>query len=88
MALFVGDLNARQFHWGEKVCNLFGEELVQITDHFTIVNDSEPTFLAADGSSVLDPCIFYGPTFDRINNNLSTNDFSELFSGPDAEIGT
>ena len=39
---------------GEKWCNLLGEELIQIEDDFSILNDGEPTFLAANRSSVID----------------------------------
>ena len=65
LALFFGDLNARHTYWGDKSCKLLGEELVQIADHFSILNDGEPTFLAANGYSVIDLCICYGPLFDR-----------------------
>ena len=58
-ALFFGDLNARHTYWGDISCNLLGEELVQIADHFSVLNDREPTFLAANGYSVIDLCICY-----------------------------
>ena len=80
-ALFFGDLNARHTYWGDKSCNLLGEELVQIADHFSILNDGEPTFLAANGYSVIDLCICYGPLFDRCIHSLSTDEFAELFTG-------
>ena len=51
-ALFFGDLNARHTYWGNKSCTLLGEELVQIADHFSILNDGEPTFLAATVLSI------------------------------------
>ena len=81
MELFFGDLNARHTYWGDKSCNLLGEELVQIADHFSILNDGEPTFLAANGYSVIDLCICYGPLFDRCKHYLSTDEFAELFTG-------
>ena len=80
-ALFVGDLNARHTYWGDTSCNLLGEELVQIADHFSILNDGESTFLAANGYSVIDLCICYGPLFDRCKHSLSTDEFTELFTG-------
>ena len=80
-ALFFGDLNARQTYWGDKSCNLLGEELIQIADHFSLLNDGEPTFLAANGYSVIDLCICYGPLFDRCKHSLSTDEFAELFTG-------
>ena len=80
-ALFFGDLNARHTYWGDKSCNLLGEELVQIADHFSILNDGESTFLAANGYSVIDLCICYGPPFDRCKYSLSTDEFAELFTG-------
>ena len=72
-ALFFGDLNARHTYWGDKSCNLLGEELVQIADHFSILNDGEPTFLAANGYSVIDLCICYGLLFDRCTLCLRMN---------------
>ena len=80
-ALFFGDVNARHTYWGDKSCNLLGEELVQIADHVSILNDGEPTFLAASGYSVIDLCICYGPLFDRCKHSLSTDEFAELFTG-------
>ena len=80
-ALFFGDLNARHTYWGDKSCNLLGEELVQIADHFSILNYGEPTFLATNGYSVLDLCICYGPLFDRCKHSLSTDEFAEMFTG-------
>ena len=53
-SFFFGDFNARHTYWGDKSCNLLGEELVQIADHFSILNYGEPTFLAANGYSVID----------------------------------
>ena len=81
MELFFGDLNARHTYWGNKLCNLLGEELVQKPDHFSILNDVEPTFLAANGSSVIDLCICYESLFDRCKHSLSTDDVAELFTG-------
>ena len=56
--LFFGDLNARHTYWGDNLCTLLGEELVQLTDHFSFLNDGESTFLAANGFSVINLCIF------------------------------
>ena len=80
-ALFFGDLNARHTYWEDKSCNLVGEELVQIADHFSILNDGKPTFLTANGYSVIDLCNCYGPLFDRCKHSLSTDEFAELFTG-------
>ena len=80
-ALFFGDLIARHTYWGDKSCNLLGEELVQTADQFSILNDGEPTFLAANGYSIIDLCICYGPLFDRCKHSLSTDEFAELFTG-------
>ena len=79
-ALFFGDLNARHTYWGEKSCNLLGEELFQIADHISLLNEGEPTFLAANCSSVIDLCICYGPLFDRCKHSVSTDEFAELFT--------
>ena len=80
-SFFFGDLNARHTYWGDESCNLLGEELVQIADHFSILNDGEPTFLAASGYIVIDLCFCYGPLFDRCKHSLSTDEFAELFTG-------
>ena len=74
-ALLFGDLNAMHIYWGDKSCNLLGEELVQIADHFSIPNFGEPTFLAANGSSVINFCICYWPLFDRCKHSLPTDEF-------------
>ena len=76
-----GDLNAGHTYWGDKSCNLLNEELIQIADHFNILNDGEPTFLAANGYSVIDLCICFGPLFDRRKHSLSTDEFAEMFTG-------
>ena len=80
-ALFFGDFNARHTNWGDKSCNLLGEELGQIAEYFSILNDGEPTFLAANGSSVIDLCKCDGPLFNRCKHSLSTDAFAELFIG-------
>ena len=80
-AFFFRDLNARHTFWGDKSCNLLGEELVQIVDHFGVLNYGESTFLAANGSSVTDLCNWYWPLFDRCKHSLSTDEFAELFTG-------
>ena len=38
-ALFFGDLNSRNTYWGDKTCNLLDDELLQTTDHFSILNE-------------------------------------------------
>ena len=60
---------------------MLGEELVQRADYFSILNGGEPTFLAANGYSVIDLCICYGPLFDGCKHSLSTDEFAELFIG-------
>ena len=82
-AVFFGDLKARHTYLGDKLCNLLDEELVQIADHLSILNDGEPTFLAANGYSVIDICICYGPLFDtcKLSLSLSTDDFADLLTG-------
>ena len=55
-------------------------ETNRVADHFSILNDGEPTFLAANGCGVIDLCICYGPLFDSCKHSLSTDEFAELFT--------
>ena len=81
MELFFGDLKARHTYGGDKSCNMLGEEHVQIADHFSVLNDSEPTFLAANASSVIYLCICYGRLFDICKHSRSTDEFLEQLTG-------
>ena len=58
---------------------MLGEEIIQIADHFSILNDGEPKLLAANGYSVIALCICYGPLFDGCKYSLPTDEFAELF---------
>ena len=78
-ALFFGVLNARHTYWGDKLSNLLGEDLVQIADNFSILNDGEPTFLAGNSYSAID-LFCYGPLFDRCKHSRSTDEFAELLT--------
>ena len=40
-----------------------------------------PTFLALNGSNVIDLRICYGPLFDRCKHSVSTDELTELFTG-------
>ena len=51
-----------------------------IPDHFSNLNEGEPTLLAADGSSVMDLCTCYGHLFDICKHILFTDEFAELFT--------
>ena len=80
-AFFFGDLNARHTYWGDKSCNLLGEELVQIADHVSILNDGEPTFLAPMATVLSISAFVMRPLFDRCKHSLSSDEFAELFTG-------
>ena len=67
--------------FGGKSCTSLGEEITKITDHFSILIEVEPTYLAAKCSSVIDLCFCYGTLFDRCKHYLSTDEFAELFTG-------
>ena len=60
---------------------MLGEELVPKSDRLSILNGGEPTFLAANFSSVIDLCICFGHLFDRCKHSLSTDEFAELLTG-------
>ena len=61
-------------------CSICIVMLVQVTDHFSILNEGEPTFLAAYDSRVIDLCICYGPLFDWCKHTLNTVEFAKLFT--------
>ena len=79
--IVVGDFNARHTAWGDRINNDYGKQLVEKLDYtkFSICHSNSPTFLAANGSSVIDLMI--------VSNNLSdsstciTDDQVELYSG-------
>ena len=51
--LFFEDLKARHQYWGDTKNNRLGEEMVEVVDTYSILNKSEPTLIANNGSSVL-----------------------------------
>ena len=45
---FMGDCNARHYHWGDSSCNKNGDMLVEnVAIDDIIVNDGEETFLSS-----------------------------------------
>ena len=80
--LFMGDCNARHYYWGDSSCNKNGDMLVEnIAIDDIIVNDGEETFLASNGSSVIDLCIVTGSLANKHKFQLTTDTESELFTG-------
>ena len=59
--IFFGDLKARHQNWGDTKSNCSGEEMVKIMDTYSILNNSELTFISTNGSSKIDLCLIYGP---------------------------
>lgn len=80
--LLVGDYNARHISWGDTRNNPYGEELVNKIDNnlFTICTAKSPTFLCANGSSVIDLMIISNNLSDLISSS-NTDEDVELFSG-------
>ena len=80
--LFMGDCNARHYYWGDSSCNKNGDMLVEnISIDDIIVNDGEETFLASNGSSVIDLCIVTGSLAKKLDFQLTTDTETELFTG-------
>ena len=80
--LLIGDLNARHENWGDTTSNQYGISLIDELDplEFSVVSPSQPTFLAQNGSSVIDLGI--------VSNNLvgkvtlpTTDNLVNLYSG-------
>ena len=79
--IFIGDCNARNVAWGDNNDNLHGTLLEDyIGSDFAILNGPEPTFLAKNGSSVIDLIICCGSICD-IPHRSSVDKDVELFSG-------
>ena len=79
--IFIGDCNARNVAWGDKFNNLHGTLLEDyIGTDFAILNGPEPTFLARNGSSVIDLIICCGSICD-IPHRSSVDYDVELFFG-------
>ena len=78
----VGDFNARHTLWGDKINNDYGKQLVEKLDltKFTIRTSVTPTFLAANGSSVIDLMIVSNNLGENITKCV-TDEQVELFSG-------
>ena len=80
--LLIGDLNARHENWGDTMSNQYGKILLDELDplEFSVLSPSQPTFLAQNGSSVIDLGI--------VSNNLvgkitlpTTDSLVNLYSG-------
>ena len=79
--IFIGDCNARNVAWGDNTDNLHGTLLEDyIVTDFAILIGPEPTFLAKNGSSVIDLIICCGSVCD-IPHRSSVDKDVELFSG-------
>ena len=80
--VLTGDFNARHVSWGDTVCNGYGQELFNSLDttQFSICTSQSPTFLCANGSSVIDLSIISHSLVDSIESCV-TDEQTELFSG-------
>ena len=79
--IFIGDCNARNVAWGDNTDNLHGTPFENyIGTDLAFLNGPEPTFLAKNGSSVIDLIICWGSICD-IPRKSSVEKDVELFSG-------
>ena len=80
--IVIGDFNARHTSWGDKLNNDYGKQLVEKLDYskFSICTSPTPTFLAANGSSVIDLMIVSNNITDNIKTCV-TDEHVELYSG-------
>ena len=77
-----GDFNARNTAWGDKVDNEYGKHLIEKLDYtkFSICTSKTPTFLSANGSSVIDLMIVSN-NLAECTNTCETDAYVELYSG-------
>ena len=79
--IFFGDCNARNVAWGDNIDIIHGTLFEDyIATDFAILNGPEPTFLAKNGSSVIDLILCCGSICD-IPHRSSVDKDVELFSG-------
>lgn len=80
--ILKGDFNARHCAWGDTNNNEYGKSLIESLDHtqYSICTSNTPTFLCANGSSVIDFSIISNNLVDSVVN-CRTDDSVELFSG-------
>ena len=80
--ILLGDFNARHVTWGDTINNLYGEKLAEELDAglFSICSPQSPTFLSANGSSVIDLLVVSNDLLDKIET-CCTDEEVELFSG-------
>ena len=80
--IFTGDFNARHISWGDSRSNQYGQKLVDMLDtsKFSIITSSTPTFLATNGSSVIDLTIMTNDMVEKVES-CKTDINIELFSG-------
>ena len=82
--ILTGDFNARHFSWGDKLCDKYGNKLVEVIDNtkYTVCTSATPTFLATknNGSSIIDLFIVSNNLVESIQS-CYTNEEVELHSG-------
>ena len=80
--ILLGDFNARHISWGDKLINYYGKCLIEAVDNtkYSICTAKTPTFLCANGNSVIDLSIISNELADSVNN-CKTDEEVELFSG-------
>ena len=82
--ILTGDFNARHFSWGDKLCDKYGNKLVEVIDNkkYTVCTSATPTFLATknNGSSIIDLFLVSNNIVESIQR-CYTNEEVELHSG-------
>ena len=78
----MGDFNARHIMWKDKVSNMYGNKLVSELDNtsFSIVSPESPTFVADNGSSVIDFAIVSNKVAAKVSQ-IWSDDLAHLYTG-------
>ena len=80
--LLVGDINARHESWGDSTSNKYGQKLLDELNpvEFSVIAPTQPTFLAQNGSSVIDLVIASNDLVGKLTLP-STDNLVNLYSG-------
>ena len=80
--ILAGDYNARHTNWGDTTVNTYGKQLAAGIDYhrFDLVGPSSPTFVSANGHSLIDLFITTNSIVDNVSY-CKTDDQACLFTG-------
>ena len=80
--LLLGECNARHCFWADSTCNPNGYLLLEIlSSEDNSLKNGETTFLATNGSIVIDLCIVSGRIATQVGFKLTNDPNIELFTG-------